>query len=210
MDMRRNVKTAARRRAAAFFLLLVGLLPSCLPHGRIEVPSQVEALLSETLAGEQDPARLAFVRAACGLVGQVGYFWGGKSRALGWDGRWGWPRRVKAPGSGTTGRLRPYGLDCSGLVSWAAAASTGDPGAYDRAGEGVREQFARCVSTQAPRPGDLAFFRDLSHVGIVLGRDGEGALWVVHCSASRGGVVVTTDRVGFAAYGVPGFFLPGT
>lgn len=206
----RKTQAAAHRRAAAFLLLIGFLLPPLLPHGRMAVPTRVEKLLGETLTAEGDLARIAFVRAACALVDQVGYFWGGKSHAIGWDRSWGRPRRVTAAGSGTTGHVRPYGLDCSGLVSWAAATGWGDPDAYDSAGEGVRTQYALCVPTQAPRPGDLAFFPDLSHVGIFLGRDREGVAWVVHCSASLGGVVVTPAAVGFALYGTPTFFARGT
>lgn len=203
---REKGKAAFRLRRAALLLLAGCLLPMLLPHGRMGVPCRVEELLAETLAGETDPERTAFVRTSCSLVDQVGYFWGGKSHSLGWDRAWGWPRRVTAAGSGTTGRIRPYGLDCSGLVSWAAATAQGDPTAYDRVGEGVRTQYSLCIATESPRPGDLAFFPDLSHVGIVLGWDREGTLWVVHCSASLGGVVVTPASVGFALYGTPGFF----
>jgi len=98
-------------------------------------------------------------------------------------------------------------LDCSGLTAWAAATALHDPSAYEVVGEGVRAQYALCAPTDSPRPGDLAFFPDLSHVGVVLGRDGAGELWVVHCSYSLGGVVVTPATVGFALYGTPGIFL---
>lgn len=197
-------QTAARYRAAVFLLVIGCLLPSALPHGRMAIPGGVKALLKQTLREEKDPARRQFVTTACGLAEQVSYFWGGKSHAMGWDPAWGWPRRVTAPGNGTSGRIRRYGLDCSGLVSWAAATAWRDPNAYDQMGEGVRAQYANSIPTEDPRPGDLAFFPDLSHVGIILGQDGEGTLWVVHCSASRGGVVVTPAAVGFTLYGTPG------
>lgn len=196
-------RTAARHRAAVLLLVIGCLLPSVAPHGRMEVPGEVRILLAQTLQGEREPSRCSFVYTACALTNQVGYFWGGKSRRLGWDKAWGWPRRVAAPGSGSTGHIRRYGLDCSGLVSWAAATAWNAPGAYDGIGEGVRAQYGLCVPTEDPRPGDLAFFSDLSHVGIVLGKDREGVLWVVHCSASRGGVVVTPASVGFQCYGIP-------
>lgn len=207
MNVRKNeVRTAARIRTAVLLLLIGCLLPLVLPRGGIKVPPYIETLLAETLAVETDPARISFVLTACGLVDQVGYFWGGKSHILGWDRTWGWPRRVKAPGSSSTGHIRPYGLDCSGLVSWAAATTLDDPDAYDRVGEGVRRQYTLCTLTEAPRPGDLAFFSDLSHVGIVLGRDEEGDIWVVHCSASLGGVVATPATVGFTVFGTPQLF----
>lgn len=203
---KRKARTAARYRTAAFLLLAGFLLPPILPHGRMEVPEQVEEILADTLKENTDPARIAFVRTACALTGQVNYFWGGKSHALGWDKAWGWPRRVTAPGSGTTGHIRFYGLDCSGFVSWSAATAWRDPAAYDRVGEGVRGQYALCTPTDVPRPGDLAFFPDLSHVGIIAGQDGEGTVWVVHCSCSMGGVVITPASVGFTRYGVPDLF----
>ncbi|MEA4954868.1 MAG: NlpC/P60 family protein [Pseudoflavonifractor sp.] len=203
--MRRNRDETAARRRAAVFLLIVGLLLSPILYQRaVRVPPEVEPLLRETLTGERDSDRRALVRTACGLVGRVSYFWGGKSRATGWDRAWGCPRRVMAEGSDSTGHFRRYGLDCSGLVSWAAAAALDDAEAYAAIGEGVRAQYAACQPTQLPRPGDLAFFPNLSHVGIVLGRDGGGTLWVVHCSASLGGVVVTPAAVGFTLFGTPG------
>lgn len=205
MRVRRSGDETAARRRAAVFLLAMGLLLSPILYQRaVRVPPETKVLLAETLDGEQDPERRALVRTACGLVGRVGYFWGGKSRAPGWDRAWGWPRKVTAAGSDSTGHLRRCGLDCSGLVSWAAGAALDDPGAYDAVGEGVRAQYRSAQPTWQPRPGDLAFFPDLSHVGIVLGRDGGGTLWVVHCSASLGGVVVTPASVGFTLFGTPG------
>ena len=203
-------RTAARLWAAVLLLLIGCLLPPRLPHGRMEVPGYVEKILGETLVGETDQARIKYVYTACGLTEQVGYFWGGKSHALGWDTAWGRPRRVVAPGSSTTGHIRPYGLDCSGFVSWAAATAWEDAAAYNEVGEGVRAQYALCTPVVFPRSGDLAFFADLSHVGIVLGRDKEGTLWVAHCSASMGGVVVTPASVGFSLYGCPALFSMGT
>ena len=58
------------------------------------------------------------VETACQLVGKLNYFWGGKSRVLGWDERWGQIRKVTASGSSTSGTYRPFGLDCSGFVEY--------------------------------------------------------------------------------------------
>ena len=63
--------------------------------------------------------RVAIVAAACSLIGKVGYFWGGKSYAIGWDGRWGEQQTVSVSGSKSSGTVRSYGLDCSGFVAWA-------------------------------------------------------------------------------------------
>ena len=122
------------------------------------------------------------------LVGRVGYFWGGKSDAVGWDARWGVPAVVTAPGSSTSGESLPFGLDCSGFVSWCAVNAAGDPAAFAAVGNGVRAQRALCapVDWADALPGDLAFYPDLSHVGIVAGRGADGGLLVLHCSYSLG------------------------
>ena len=144
---------------------------------------------------------------ALSQVGRVSYFWGGKSDRLGPDPRWGMLTRVTSAGSDTTGALIPYGLDCSGLVSWAAVNAAGTRRAYERIGEGVRAQRANCKAVSWPeaRPGDLCFFPDLSHVGIVVGWGEGGGLRVVHSSKSRGGVVLSEDaaRIGFTEIGRP-------
>ena len=58
------------------------------------------------------------VEAAESLVGKVNYFWGGKSLVMGWDERFGRDMEVTSPGSSSTGSIRPFGLDCSGFVTW--------------------------------------------------------------------------------------------
>ncbi len=52
------------------------------------------------------------------LKGNVSYFWGGKYNNIGRNPDWGKEKLVTSPGSTTTGTYRPYGLDCSGYVSW--------------------------------------------------------------------------------------------
>ena len=140
----------------------------------------------------------------------MGYFWGGKSDAVGWDARWGVPAVVTAPGSDTTGESIPFGLDCSGFVSWCAVNAAGDAAAGAVIGSGVRDQWARCtpVAWDEAQPGDLLVFPDLSHVGIAAGRGTDGKLMVLHCSRSLGGVVCSPDAraVGFAGAGRPTIF----
>lgn len=62
--------------------------------------------------------RSKIVKKALSIVGKVHYFWGGKSNALDWDSRWGTPTEVTSIGSQTTRTIRPFGLDCSGYVTW--------------------------------------------------------------------------------------------
>lgn len=147
---------------------------------------------------------------ALSQVGKVTYFWGGKSERMGPDPRWGMLTRVTSEGSDTTGTLLPYGLDCSGLISWAAVNAAGTTSAYDVIGEGVRAQYANCTTVpwKDARPGDLCFFPDLSHVGIVVGKHTDGTLRVVHSSKTYGGVVLSEDAalIGFTSVGRPNLY----
>jgi len=139
------------------------------------------------------------MKAACSLVGKVTYFWGGKSSTIGWDGEWGKLKLVSAEGSRTSGSMRPFGLDCSGFVTWAFINSGKTAAAI---GHGASTQSGKCtrISWSDAQPGDLAFLSDLSHVGIVAGYDTSGNILVIHCSSSANNVVITTNSIfGFAA-----------
>ena len=146
--------------------------------------------------------RKATVKTAFSLVGKVSYFWGGKSSAIGWDSRWGTPKKVTAAGSNTTGMTIPYGLDCSGFVDWVFNNTFGVVVGH---GGGARSQYSYCrkISWAEAEPGDLVFYPDLGHVGIVAGYDGEGNVLIVHCSLNG---VVVTGRVGFTLVGRPEVF----
>ena len=146
--------------------------------------------------------RKATVKTAFSLVGKVSYFWGGKSSAIGWDSRWGTPKKVTATGSNTTGMTIPYGLDCSGFVDWVFNNTFGVVVGH---GGGARSQYSYCrkISWAEAQPGDLVFYSDLGHVGIVAGYDGEGNVLIVHCSLNG---VVVTGRVGFTLVGRPEVF----
>ena len=133
------------------------------------------ASLIRGLPEDLSPEREAVVRTACSLVGKVNYFWGGKSLVIGWDARWGELRQVTAAGSSTTGTYRPYGLDCSGFVDWVIYNQSG--GSYIIGhGGGATMQHSYCtdISWADAQPGDLVFYPDNSHVGIVGGRDANG------------------------------------
>lgn len=140
------------------------------------------------------------------LYGKVSYFWGGKSLVLGWDSRWGQLRQVTAAGSSTTGTYRPYGLDCSGFVDWAFYNATG--GSYIIGhGGGATMQHSYCtdISWSDAQPGDLVFYPDNSHVGIVCGRDENGSLLVIHCASGANNVVITGTS-GFISVARPDYF----
>lgn len=158
------------------------------------------------LPADLEQARRDTVQTALQLVGKVNYFWGGKSRAIGWDSRWGQLTKVWAAGSSTTGTYRPFGLDCSGFVDWTFNNSLGYIIGH---GGGVIMQHRYCtdISQSAAQPGDLAFYPDDSHIGIIVGRNEAGKLLVCHCASGQNNVVITEFSVsGFTAVGRPDIF----
>ena len=184
------------------FLSLIGnYQPDGMPIGPVDISD-----IQGTLPDDLDPLRESIVLTAYQLLGKVTYFWGGKSLVLGWDSRWGTPTTVTAPGSGSTGKVRPFGLDCSGFVDWTFYNATS--GAYlPGRGGGAASQHGYCtnISWSDALPGDLVFYADDSHVGIVCGYDSVGNILVIHCSGGQNGVVVT-GREGFAVAARPDLF----
>ena len=184
------------------FLSLIGnYQPGGTPIGPVDISD-----IQGTLPDDLDPLRESIVLTAYQLLGKVTYFWGGKSLVLGWDSRWGTPTTVTAPGSGSTGKVLPFGLDCSGFVDWTFYNATS--GAYlPGRGGGAASQHGYCtnIAWTDALPGDLVFYADDSHVGIVCGYDSVGNLLVIHCSGGQNGVVVT-GREGFAVAARPDLF----
>lgn len=164
------------------------------------------AMLRRALPRNLSKERRAVVERALSLAGKVNYFWGGKSLAFGWDDRWGQLAKVTADGSSTTGTYRPYGLDCSGMVDWAFYNAT--DGSYVIGhGGGAAMQHSYCTSVcwEDAQIGDLAFYPDDEHVGIVAGWDKDGSIQIVHCASSYNNVVIT-GKEGFAAVGHPIYY----
>ena len=138
--------------------------------------------------------RVSIVAAACSLIGKVGYFWGGKSYAIGWDDSWGSPMTVSAEGSKSSGTVRSYGLDCSGFVAWSYYNGLGGKDAGIGNHTTTQWNASEMVDSQSARPCDLVFYHpasagDDNHVGIVVGVNDNGSLLVVHCSSSQNGVM---------------------
>ena len=181
------------------FLSLIGnYQPGGTPIGPVDISD-----IQGTLPDDLDPLRESIVLTAYQLLGKVTYFWGGKSLVLGWDSRWGTPTTVTASGSGSTGKVLPFGLDCSGFVDWTFYNATS--GAYlPGRGGGAASQHGYCtnIAWSDALPGDLVFYADDSHVGIVCGYDSVGNILVIHCSGGQNGVVVT-GREGFAVAARP-------
>ena len=189
----------------ALDILLENLGSLNIPMGSLTISQEDAIELLENLPDDLAPARKAVVETAVQLVGRV-YFWGGKSLTLGWDDRWGTPMEVTAAGSGSTGTVRPFGLDCSGFVDWTFYNAT-NGSYYPGRGGGAATQHSYCtnISWSDAQPGDLVFYPDDSHVGIVGGKDTDGNLLIVHCSGGANGVVIT-GSAGFTAVASPNLF----
>ncbi|MDL2220806.1 C40 family peptidase, partial [Eubacteriales bacterium OttesenSCG-928-N14] len=161
----------------------------------LELSQEQLAEIHSYLPADLDLLRYDVVMAAWGTVGKIRYFWGGKSLSLGWDSRWGQMATVTSSGSPTTGTRREFGMDCSGWVLWCLRQAAGPDdaqrvveivrhgGGYQYA-QGYKKEWADAV------PGDIAAFRDMSHVGLVVGVTPEGYLLIAHQSSSRNDVVV--------------------
>ncbi len=164
------------------------------------------AALLRDLPEDLLPEREAVVRTACSLVGKVNYFWGGKSLVFGWDARWGEVWQVTAAGSSTTGTYRPYGLDCSGFVDWVFYNQSGGSYVIGHGG-GATMQHSYCtdISWSDAQPGDLVFYPDNSHVGIVGGWDANGELLIIHCASGYNNVVIT-GKEGFTSISRPRYY----
>ncbi|MBR4079563.1 MAG: C40 family peptidase [Christensenellaceae bacterium] len=143
--------------------------------------------------------RQTVIDSASDLVGKVRYFWGGKSKAYGWDDNWGKLTEVTSEGSSTTGTMRPMGLDCSGFVTWCfIQTGLSWEEAIAQVGNGTANQFrlSEEIAWAELQPGDFAFQNEPgdpegNHVGICIGFDRKGEPLFIHCAASENDVVAT-------------------
>lgn len=174
--------------------------------GDLTITSQDAKALLTALPAGLSPERRAVVETACRLVGKVNYFWGGKSLVIGWDDRWGQVRKVTAEGSSTTGTYRPYGMDCSGFVDWVFYNATGGEYVIGHGG-GAHMQHTYCtdITWDEAIPGDLVFYPEDEHVGVIGGWDDNGNLLIIHCASSANNVVIT-GKSGFVSIARPIYY----
>lgn len=158
--------------------------------GNLTAISAATSKVLKKLPGDLPDDRETVIRVASSLVGKVNYFWGGKSNAIGWDNRWGQLYEVTAADSPTTGTYRPYGMDCSGYVDWVFNNALGYIIGH---GGGAMMQHTYCtdITWADAQIGDLAFYPDDEHVGIVAGWDENGDILIVHCASGYNNVVIT-------------------
>lgn len=161
------------------------------------IVTDAKGFVRQSVGDDVSEERVNVIAAAYSLVGEVGYFWGGKSTTIGEDPSWGTAEKVSATGSASTGTVRAYGLDCSGFVTWSVINGYLNQGMQDSVGDGTSDQWekANVVSEQDAQPGDLVFQKGPeagsdNHVGIICGKTDAGDWIAVHCSSSKNGVTV--------------------
>ena len=199
-EQRRLLEELMQPKYQELFMALTG------SYQNIELSPENVAKIMENLPADLSAERRQVVLTAYQLLGKVHYFWGGKSLVIGWDSRWGMPMKVTAEGSSTTGTVRPFGLDCSGMVDWVFYNQSGGQYVIGHGG-GASSQHSYCtdISWSDAQPGDLVFYPGDSHVGIVCGFDSSGNIMVIHCASSENNVVVT-GKSGFTSIGRPEYF----
>ena len=175
-------------------------------YQNIELSPEEIAEIMETLPADLSEERKQIVLTAYQILGKVHYYWGGKSLVIGWDSRWGMPMEVTAEGSPTTGTVRPFGLDCSGMVDWVFYNQSGGQYVIGHGG-GATAQHSYCtdIPWSEAQPGDLAFYPGDTHVGIVCGFDSNGNILIIHCSSGYNNVVVT-GKDGFTSIAQPEYY----
>ena len=161
------------------------------------IVTDAKGFVRQSVGDDVSEERVNVITAAYSLVGEVGYFWGGKSTKIGEDPSWGTAEKVSASGSASTGTVRAYGLDCSGFVTWSVINGYLNQGMQGSVGDGTSDQWekANVVSEQDAQPGDLVFQKGPeagsdNHVGIICGKTEAGDWIAVHCSSSKNGVTV--------------------
>ena len=199
-EQRRLLEELMQPKYQELFMVLTG------SYQDIELSPDEVAKIIENLPADLSENRKQVVLTAYQLLGKVHYFWGGKSLIIGWDSRWGMPMKVTAEGSSTTGTVRPFGLDCSGMVDWVFYNQSGGQYVIGHGG-GATAQHSYCtpIAWSDAQPGDLVFYPGDSHVGIVCGFDSSGNIMVIHCASSENNVVVT-GKSGFTSIGRPEYF----
>lgn len=199
-EQRRLLEELMQPKYQELFMALTG------SYQNIELSPENVAKIMENLPADLSAERRQVVLTAYQLLGKVHYFWGGKSLIIGWDSRWGMPMKVTAEGSSTTGTVRPFGLDCSGMVDWVFYNQSGGQYVIGHGG-GATAQHSYCapIAWGDAQPGDLVFYPGDSHVGIVCGFDSSGNIMVIHCASSENNVVMT-GKSGFTSIGRPEYF----
>ncbi|MDO5335828.1 MAG: NlpC/P60 family protein, partial [Eubacteriales bacterium] len=149
------------------------------------VVTAAKGFVRQSVGDDVSEERVNVIAAAYSLVGKIGYFWGGKSNAIGMDPSWGTiaaeshtsdseqtaSQEIELSEDGaeeeeeqeeqttTVTTLKAYGLDCSGFVTWAVINGYLNKGMEGVVGHGTTTQWnqASVISEAEAQPGDLVF-----------------------------------------------------
>ena len=102
------------------------------------------------------------------------------------------------------GGASPSGFDCSGFTMYVYR-QFGYSLPHTATGQWQSGLGTKVWSIGALQPGDLVFYPDDEHVGIVGGRDESGNLLIIHCAFSQNNVVIT-GLEGFTSIGRPVYY----
>ena len=103
------------------------------------------------------------------------------------------------------------GADCSGFTQSVMShfgikiPRTADQQAIGYDGTTTKYATAKIISVNNIQPGDLVFYPEDSHVGVVGGWDDDGQLLVIHCASSYNNTVIT-GLEGFTSIGRPAYY----
>lgn len=91
-------------------------------------------------------------------------------------------------------------------VDWVFYNATGGEYIIGHSG-GASAQHSYCsdITWSEAQPGDLVFYPDDEHIGIVCGFDEGGNIQIIHCASSYNNVVVTGLQ-GFTSIGRPNIY----
>ena len=112
------------------------------------------------------------------------YWWGGYTKN-GIDSNWGSCKKVEADGHRTSGTKVPWGMDCSGFVSWVMKQAgykdghqlSGYWGYIVKEKKDIREKDSKYLESIGVKVGDLVWHD--GHIGIIAGKNEKGYI-VVH------------------------------
>lgn len=143
--------------------------------------------------------RKSIVCNALSCVGRVPYFWAGRT-GPGWDVTWGELREIEFDGSDKQlqGELWPWGLDCSGFVSWCYKTTFDkqfdnplkDATTYVIVAGDYTEKIEEKVELL---PGDILIRPGDGHTAIFFGFDKDGKMIVIHEAGAYSGCVMGID-----------------
>ena len=156
------------------------------------IVTDAKGFIRQSVGDDVSEERVNVIAAAYPLVGEVGYFWGGKSTVIGDDPSWGAARRYPLPAVRVQELPGHTVLTAAGLLPWSVINGYLDQSMQQAVGDGTSEQWlnANVVSEQEAQPGDSVFQRGPeagsdNHVGIICGKTDAGDWIAVHCSSSK-------------------------